>query len=216
MQRFTGRTTAPGSGSARSVARDLPSAPPIATRLDRFRCQHRAACTSYPRDGRARGHRLLCLSSTNRARATSAGRRRNAYLLCLAVSSVAVPLADTRTCRVGVQTAGRAAPLECPKPDTFSRQLRVGQRQQAERSRRRKADPQLKRPDSRRPRSAVHDPERPVTSRQADFRRHRQVRQTRRWTGRVTWKTDRHLGLAAGQSLTPISYAFCSSFLLWS
>ena len=32
-------TTAPGSGSARSVARDLPSAPPIATRLDRFRCQ---------------------------------------------------------------------------------------------------------------------------------------------------------------------------------
>jgi hypothetical protein len=38
----------------------------------------------------------------------------------------------------------------------------VGQRQHGERSRRRKADPQLKRPDSRRPRSAVPDPERSI------------------------------------------------------
>jgi len=49
MQRFTGRTTAAGSGSAWSVARDLPSAPRIATRLDRFRCGQQAAYTAYPR-----------------------------------------------------------------------------------------------------------------------------------------------------------------------
>jgi hypothetical protein len=35
-------------------------------------------------------------------------------------------VADTRTYRVWVQTVGKAAPLECPKPDTFNRQLSVG------------------------------------------------------------------------------------------
>jgi hypothetical protein len=49
-QRFTGRTTAAASGSARSVAHDLPSAPRIATRLDRFRCGHLAAYTAYPQE----------------------------------------------------------------------------------------------------------------------------------------------------------------------
>ena len=40
----------------------------------------------------------------------------------------------------------------------FEGQLRVGQRQLGERSNRRKADPQIERPDSGRPRSAVIDP----------------------------------------------------------
>jgi hypothetical protein len=34
-------------------------------------------------------------------------------------------VADTRTCRVWVQTVGKVVPLECPKPDTFNRQFRV-------------------------------------------------------------------------------------------
>ena len=53
-------------------------------------------------------------------------------------------------CTAGIGVATLAAPL------------RVGQRQQGKRSHRRRADRQLERPDSRRPRSAVADPYQPV------------------------------------------------------
>jgi len=43
-------------------------------------------------------------------------------------------VADTRMGRVWVQTAGKAAPLECPKRDTFNRQLRVESGPTSERS----------------------------------------------------------------------------------
>ena len=56
-------------------------------------------------------------------------------------------------------TRHRLLTLHCRHPRRRrDRQQRVGQRQQGERSHRRKADAQVERPDSRRPRSAVADP----------------------------------------------------------
>jgi len=67
--------------------------------------------------------------------------------------------------RLKVSMWGTCASWPCPVPvaalPPADRLLRVGQRRAGARSHRRRADPQVERPDSRRPRSAVNDPQQP-------------------------------------------------------